>query len=98
MTPGERFNRIWYDLMAGLLAAAAMLARKTRARYLGMHLFGFADFVIAVGTGLYFTLLQDPKMGSIRELPMALIPLWGVGISGASHLIAFDLLRRNRGL
>jgi hypothetical protein len=27
---------------------------------------------------------------------MALIPLFGVGLSGTTHLIAFDLLRKRR--
>ncbi len=27
---------------------------------------------------------------------MALVPLFGVGISGATHLIAFHMLRRER--
>jgi len=30
----------------------------------------------------------------IAVLPMALIPLWGVGISDVTHLVAFDMLRR----
>lgn len=51
---------------------------------------------MAVGTGLVFTLLNDSRMATIRELPMVLIPLFGVGISGASHLIAFSLLRGGR--
>lgn len=66
-------------------------------RCLSFHVFGFADFVVAVGTGLTFTLLQDPRMALIDALPMALIPLWGVGISGVTHLIAFDMLRRGIG-
>jgi hypothetical protein len=66
------------------------------AAYARMHRFGFADFVVAVGTGLTFTLLLDPRMAQIAELPLALIPLFGVGISGATHLIAFDMLRRRR--
>ena len=62
-----------------------------------MHRFGFVDFVIAVGTGLTFTLLLDPRMELIATLPFALIPLFGVGISGASHIVAFDMLRRQAG-
>ena len=62
------------------------------------HLFGFADFVVAVGTGLTLFLLNDSRMAGIQTLPMALIPFYGVGISGASHIIAFDLLRRHAGL
>ena len=59
------------------------------------NLFGFADFVVAVGTGLTYFLLNDPRMSGIQTLPMALIPFYGVGISGASHLMAFELLRRS---
>ena len=33
-------------------------------------------------------------MSGIQTLPMALIPFYGVGISGANHIMAFDLLRR----
>jgi hypothetical protein len=36
-------------------------------------------------------------MAPIRDLPLALIPLFGVGISGASHIIAFHLLWTERG-
>jgi hypothetical protein len=37
-------------------------------------------------------------MAPIAILPLALIPLFGVGISGATHLMAFDMLRRGVGL
>jgi len=85
------------DLIAGLLALAVTLLAKTRGRYLVFHLFGFADFVVAVGTGLTLFLQNDPLMAGIQTLPMALIPFFGVGVSGASHLMAFDLLRRGVG-
>jgi hypothetical protein len=42
--------------------------------------------------------LMDERMAAITTLPLALIPLFGVGISGATHLIAFDMLRKGRGL
>jgi hypothetical protein len=90
-------NAAWGDLIAGLLALLVSLLPESRNRYLAFHIFGFADFVIAVGTGLIFTLLNDPRMSAIQTLPMALIPLFGVGISGASHIMAFDLLRRGAG-
>jgi hypothetical protein len=85
------------DFIAGSYAAYLMLQPESARRYLSFHIFGFADFVVAVGTGLAFTLLQDPRMALITALPMALIPLWGVGISGVTHLIAFDMLRRGTG-
>jgi len=86
------------DFIAGSLAFITALRPESARGYLNFHLFGFADFVTAVGTGLTFTLLQDPRMAPIASLPLALIPLFGVGISGASHLIAFDMLRRGVGM
>ncbi len=90
-------NAGWGDLIAGFLALGVILLPKTRNRYLVFHLFGFADFVVAVGTGLTLFLLNDSRMAGIQTLPMALIPFYGVGISGASHIMAFDLLRRHAG-
>jgi hypothetical protein len=91
-------NAGWGDLIAGFLALGVILLPESRNRYLVFHVFGFADFVVAVGTGLAFFLLNDPRMSGIQTLPMALIPLYGVGISGASHIMAFDLLRRGAGI
>jgi hypothetical protein len=90
-------NAGWGDLIAGFFALIVILLPPSRNRYLAFHIFGFADFVIAVGTGLAFFLLNDPRMSGIQSLPMALIPFYGVGISGASHIMAFDLLRRGFG-
>lgn len=86
------------DFIAGSYAAYLMFKPESVKRYRSFHLFGFSDFIVAVGTGLTFTLLQDPRMAPIATLPMAFIPLWGVGISGATHLIAFDMLRRGTGM
>lgn len=90
-------NAGWGDFIAGWLALGVLLLPESRGRYLVFHVFGFADFVVAVGTGLSFFLRNDPRMAAIETLPMALIPLYGVGISGASHILAFDLLRRRTG-
>ncbi|NJM35782.1 MAG: permease [Rhodomicrobium sp.] len=85
-------NAAWGDLIAGSIALVIAFLPERRSQYIFFHLFGFADFVLAVGTGLTFTLLLDPRMAAITTLPMALIPFYGVGISGASHLMAFHLL------
>jgi hypothetical protein len=81
------------DLIAGSLAATRLRPIKwlTLRR---IHTFGMIDFIIAVGTGLTFTLLQDSRMDTIRHLPTALVPFFGVGLSGATHLMAFHLLGR----
>ena len=88
----------WGDFIAGLLALGVTLMPESRTRYLVFEIFGFADFVAAVGTGLTLFLLRDPRMAAIETLPLAVIPFYGVGISGASHIMAFDLLRRGLGI
>lgn len=82
------------DFIAGVLALRESRRPPTIAGYRRFHRFGFADFVVAVGTGLSFTLMGDPRMAALAGLPLALIPLFGVGLSGAGHLVAFALLRR----
>jgi hypothetical protein len=84
------------DLLSGVFTLPLLRGPASRNTYISKHLFGFADFVVAVGTGLTLTLLHDPRMGAIRDLPLALIPFFGVGISGASHVIAFHLLWSER--
>jgi hypothetical protein len=86
------------DLIAGSYALWLSFRPESAARYRSFHIFGFADFVVAVGTGLTYTLLLDPRMAPIATLPLALVPLFGVGISGATHVMAFDMLRRGAGL
>lgn len=86
------------DLIAGALAAWQATRPASIAGYRRFHRFGLADFVVAVGTGLAYTLLGDPRMAPVATLPLALVPLFGVGISGASHIIAFDMLRRGSGM
>lgn len=82
------------DVLAGLAAATLLSHEATPARLKQIHLFGSADFISAVGLGLTFTLLGDPLMVTLTTLPMALIPLFGVGLSGASHIVALNALRK----
>lgn len=84
------------DLLAGCYALALLRHAPSHDLYARIHRFGFADFVIAVGTGLTFTLLGDSRMSLLTTLPMALIPLFGVGLSGASHIAALHMLRQPR--
>jgi hypothetical protein len=85
------------DVLAGLFAAALLALPRRRSVILGFHLFGFADFAVAVSTGLWFNVTGHPLMGAIEVLPLALIPVVGVPLSGATHIAALDLLRRGRG-
>lgn len=84
------------DLIAGVLAVAVAVWWPRRSGYWFFHVVGMADFLVAVGTGLSLTLAATPEMRNIVTFPVALIPLFGVGLSGASHIMAFDLLLRKK--
>lgn len=100
----ERFvlNAGWGDLIAGVAApllvlAGRRLAGRARVRaYTAFHVFSFGDFVLAVGTGVTFSLLGDPLMSTLLGTPMALIPLWGVPLTGAISLLALHRLMTQR--
>lgn len=68
----------WGDLFAGLLVLpVATTPRRSLGKYWAFHAIGFADFVLEVGTGLYFSLISDPAMASIATFPLVMIPLFG---------------------
>jgi hypothetical protein len=96
---GELPSMFWIlagvgDFLAGSYATTLLWRKPSIELYRRIHWFGFADFVVAVGTGLTFTLLQDPRMLLLTTLPMALIPLFGVGLSGASHIVVLSSLAK----
>ncbi|MCX7646414.1 MAG: hypothetical protein N2Z62_14115 [Rhodobacteraceae bacterium] len=80
------------DLIAGLLAALVLVLPRRRWIVTAFHLFGMADFLVAVGTGIALTLRAVPEMAAITALPVSLIPLVGVPLSGATHLAALAQL------
>ena len=84
------------DFLVGMYAMRLIWRDGDTSFYWRFHLFGFADFAMAVGLGLAHTLLDDPRMAPVTLLPLALIPLFGVGLSGASHLVSFHLLWSGR--
>jgi hypothetical protein len=86
-------NAAWGDLATSAFALALQVLPRNHATYAAFHVFGFADFVAALATGLTLTLRGDARMRTIATFPLAMIPLFGVGLSGAAHLIAFDVLR-----
>jgi hypothetical protein len=86
----------WGDLVAGLLAGLIFLLPRRRATVLSFHLFGLADFILAVGTGVVLTLTTPEAMAELTRLPVSLIPLVGVPLSGATHLAALHLLATGR--
>jgi hypothetical protein len=89
-------NAAWGDLIAGVLAPIVVyVLARGRAKlpsYIGFHLFSFADFVVAVGTGFTFSLLADPLMATLKEFPLVFIPMFGVPVTGALSLMALHRL------
>lgn len=90
----ERFviNAGYGDLAIGFLVPLILLGRQSLGKYIAFHLFSLLDFVVAVGTGLTFILLQIPLMENIATFPIVLIPLFGVPLTGASSVMALDTL------
>lgn len=80
------------DLIAGLMVPVALLFREHKASFWAFNIIGFTDFLIAVGTGVFFAFSGDEIMLNIRLLPLAMIPLFGVPISGLTHIVMFKKL------
>jgi hypothetical protein len=85
----------WGDLAVGVAAAIVLALPERRWLYAAFHIFGMADFVLAVGTGLAFTFAEVPLMANIATFPFAIIPQFGVVLTGA--LSTLTLLRLARG-
>ena len=92
----ERFviNAGYGDLAVGFLVPLILLGRQSTRKYIAFHLLGLLDFAIAVGTGLTFTVLQIPLMENIATFPIVLVPLFGVPLTGATSVMAIDMLTR----
>ena len=87
----------WGDVLAGLLALGAPLwhgRSRSRRWYTAFHLFGMADFVVAVGTGLAYSVTGEPLMDAVKVLPLAVVVGFGVPVTGAFGLMTLDRLRR----
>ena len=94
---GFVFNAAYGDLLVGLLAPIILLlGNRGNRKYLAFHVFSLLDFVVAVGTGLTFTILQVPLMETIATYPIIFIPLFGVPVTGALSIMTLDRLIRER--
>ena len=86
----------WGDMLAGVLAALVFLVPRNPRTIAGFHIIGFADFVVAVGTGLVLNAIDPTAMAHVLLLPVALIPLVGVPLSGATHIAALHMIWTGR--
>ncbi|MEM8780362.1 MAG: hypothetical protein AAGF26_16130 [Cyanobacteria bacterium P01_G01_bin.49] len=85
-------NAGYGDLAVGFLVPIVLLLPESINKYIAFHIFSLLDFVLAVGTGLTFTVLSVPLMENIASFPIILIPFFGVPITGASSVMAIDSL------
>ena len=86
----------WGDLLAGILAATIFMLPRSARTIAGFHIIGFIDFVIAVGAGITLNALAPQSMIHVTELPVSLIPLIGVPLSGATHIAAMHMIATRR--
>lgn len=84
------------DMLTGILAVIIFLVPRSVKAVTGFHIIGFADFVVAVGTGITLTVLAPDSMSNVVLLPVSLIPLVGVPLSGATHIAALHQLITER--
>ncbi|WP_019507258.1 hypothetical protein [Pleurocapsa sp. PCC 7319] len=90
-------NAGYGDLAVGILVPIVLMLPESTNKYIAFHIFSLLDFVLAVGTGLTFTLLSVPLIENIATFPIILIPFFGVPITGAGSVMAIDsLLRRSQ--
>lgn len=90
-------NAGYGDLAVSFLVPIVLMLPESVTKYVAFHIFSLFDFVLAVGTGLTFTLLSVPLIENIAIFPIILIPFFGVPITGAGSLMAIDsLLRRSQ--
>jgi len=82
----------WGDMLAGVLAVLVFMLPRSSRTIGFFHVVGFADFIVAVGTGITLNYIAPESMANITLLPVALIPLIGVPISGATHIAALHQL------
>ena len=85
-------NAAWGDILAACLVPVVLMLPESRGKYLWFQVIGFADFILAVGTGLTLNILNTPTMSNIAELPLCVIPLFGVPLTGAVHIMMLDRL------
>ena len=85
-------NAAWGDILAACLVPVVLMLPESRGKYLWFQVVGFADFILAVSTGLTLNILNTPTMSNIAELPLCVIPLFGVPITGAVHIMMLDRL------
>jgi hypothetical protein len=82
------------DIIVGLLVPVILILPNGIRKYIVFHIIGLLDFILALGTGITLTLSRAPLIENLTTYPIILIPLIGVPLSGALHVMAIDVALR----
>jgi len=82
------------DILEGVLVPVILILPNGIRKYIVFHIIGLLDFVLALGTGITLTLANAPLIANLTTYPVILIPLIGVPVSGAVHVMAIDVALR----
>jgi len=91
-------NAAYGDIVAGFLGLSVFIFRHTKLSYYVFNIIGAIDFTLAIGTGLVLAINDNPEMNTITRLPLIIIPLFGVPMSGFTHFLSFRKLARLKGV
>lgn len=87
-------NAAYGDIIAGFFGLTVFVFGHTKLNYYIFNIIGLLDFIVAVGTGITLTLLGDNGIAALVHLPLIMIPLFGVPLSGFTHFIALTRLAK----
>jgi len=82
------------DILVGLLIPVILILPNGIRKYIVFHIIGLLDFILALGTGITLTLARAPLIENLTTYPIILIPLLGVPVSGALHVMTIDVALR----
>jgi len=82
------------DILVGILVPVILILPNGIRKYIVFHVIGLLDFILALGTGITLTASREPLIENLTTFPIIMIPLLGVPVSGALHVMAIDVAMR----
>jgi len=82
------------DIIVGVLVPIILVLPNGIRKYVVFHVIGLLDFILVLGTGITLTVAREPLIENLTTFPIIMIPLLGVPVSGALHVMAIDAALR----
>src|SRR6266545_2706413 len=82
------------DIIVGVLVPIILVLPNGIRKYVVFHVIGLLDFILVLGTGITLTVAREPLIENLTTFPIIMIPLLGVPVSGALHVMAIDVAMR----